>query len=151
MRLINNNDKELKRYLKYKLMGKNNFIIMTTLVFFVCMFFIITALVLFVNDFLGIFSCPTIQRVLLVIFYTVVLIFYGIKQSERLWDENTVRFEGIANVITEIEDTELKKLIIKSEKIRAVKRYRAITGAKFNDALRYVNLMGIYYFNQESQ
>lgn len=128
-------------------MGKDNFVIQTTIFFLVCMFFIITTFVLFLNYFWGIFNYPTIQRFLLVIFYTVVLIFYGIKQSERLWDENTVRFEGITNVIKEIEDNELKKLILKGEKIMAVKRYRAITGAKFKDALRYVNLIGVYYSN----
>ena len=113
------------------------------------MFFIITVLVFLVNYFWGILSYPTIQRVLLVIFYTVAIIFYNIKQSNRLWDENTIKFEGISNIISEIEDTELKKLIIKGEKIMAVKRYRAITGLKFKDALRYVNLIGVYYSNQD--
>lgn len=136
-------------YLKYKSMGKSNFVIMTTLFSSVCMFFIITVLVFFVNYFWGILSYPTIQRFLLIIFYTAAIIFYNIKQSNRLWDENTIKFEGISNIISEIEDTELKKLIIKGEKIMAVKRYRAITDLKFKDALRYVNLIEVYYSNQE--
>lgn len=132
-------------------MGKSNFVILTTLVFFVCMFFIITTFVLFSNYFWGIFNYPIIQRGLLVIFYTVVLILYGIKQSEKLWDESIVRFEGITNFITEIEDNELKKLIRKGEKIMAIKRYRAITGGKFRDASKYVNLIGVYYSNEKSK
>ena len=130
-------------------MGKSNFVIMTTLFSSVCMFFIITVPVFLINYFWGILSYPTVQRVLLVIFYTVAIIFYNIKQSNRLWDENTIKFEGISNIISEIEDTELKKLIIKGEKIMALKRYRAITGLKFKDALRYVNLIGVYYSNQD--
>ena len=145
-----NNDEGLKRYLRYKSMGKSKFVIVTTLLFVVCIFFAITPLIFVANYFGGVFSYPTIQRVLLVIFYTVILIFYGIKRSERLWDENAIRFEGIDNIITEIEDDNLKRLILSGNRIMAVKRYKTITNAKFNVALRYVNLMNVYYSNHES-
>lgn len=115
------------------------------------MFFMTMLFILLSNHFFGLFNYNTIQRLLLVIFCSLAIILYGVKKSKTIWDKNAIKFDGIDSVITEIKNDELKKLILKGEKIMAVKKYRAITGSKLKEALRYVDLIDEYYSNNESK
>ena len=135
-------------------MGKEKFVVKMTL--FLGVFMLFTIILYFIlasvlsNIFLGSFDYFTKERVLELIFYIGIMIFIGIKMSSRLWDKNKIKFDGLNSVIKELEDEELKSLILKKDKLIAAKRYREITGAKTKEALRYVDLMRYYYSNNES-
>lgn len=126
-------------------MGKETFVVIMTLVFFVCMFFTITTMFSFANLLFGIFDYTSEARALLVLFYTIAIIGVGIIMSRRMWDQNKIRFDGLNGLVKELEDEELKSLILENEKIKAAKRYRVITGGKLIESLRYVDLIQYYY------
>lgn len=109
------------------------------------MFFTITTMFSFANLLFGIFDYTSEARALLVLFYTIAIIGVGIIMSRRMWDQNKIRFDGLNGLVKELEDEELKSLILENEKIKAAKRYRVITGGKLIESLRYVDLIQYYY------
>lgn len=48
---------------------------------------------------------------------------------------------GVPEIITENVDGELKELILKGERIKAIKRYRHLTGESLKEAKDYVDLL----------
>ncbi|MNO82829.1 hypothetical protein D3C76_741150 [compost metagenome] len=109
------------------------------------MIILIIGLHVLTNYIFGVPSYDIVKVLLLSVLYIMILIFLGIKMSSSIWVKQTIKFDGIHGLVTELEDIELKNLILKGDKIMAAKRYRIVTGAKLREAIRYVDLISEYY------
>lgn len=138
-------EKEREIWNKQKAVGEWRFIIVRTVQFTAFMMILIIGLHVLTNYIFGVPSYDIIKVILLSVLYTMMLMFLGIKMSSSIWVKQTIKFDGIHGLVTELEDIELKNLILKGEKIMAAKRYRIVTGAKLREAIRYVDLIGEYY------
>lgn len=143
-------DEQKEIWNKQKMKGKKKFVMHMTLASIMCILFTaITAYLL--STYL--FEVPNYsprEITLILILIIVIVGAYGIRMSYRLWDKRLIEFKGLSGIATEINDSELKELIFKSEKIMAVKRYRTITGDGLKEAIRYVDLISEYYSHKES-
>lgn len=140
-----NEDKEREIWNKQKLMGERKFIASTTLQFTVGVLTPLSILYILSNYFFGAPSYSPLKLFLISVTYAIILILIGLKISSGVWVSRTIKFDGITGIVTEIDDCELKNLILKGEKIMAAKRYRIITGAKLIESIRYVDYISKYY------
>jgi len=138
-------EKEREVWNKQKTVGEKKFIVFRTVQFTAFMIILIIGLHVLTNYIFGVPSYDIIKVLLLSVLYIMILIFLGIKMSSSIWVKQTIKFDGIHGLVTELEDIELKNLILKGEKIMAAKRYRIVTGAKLREAIRYVDLISEYY------
>jgi len=138
-------EKEREVWNKQKAVGEKKFIVFRTVQFTAFMIILIIGLHVLTNYIFGVPSYDIVKVLLLSVLYIMILIFLGIKMSSSIWVKQTIKFDGIHGLVTELEDIELKNLILKGEKIMAAKRYRIVTGAKLREAIRYVDLISEYY------
>ncbi|WP_286908819.1 hypothetical protein [Clostridium sp. UBA1652] len=138
-------EKEREVWNKQKTVGEKKFIVFRTVQFTAFMIILIIGLHVLTNYIFGVPSYNIVKVFLLSVLYIMILIFLGIKMSSSIWVKQTIKFDGIHGLVTELEDIELKNLILKGEKIMAAKRYRIVTGAKLREAIRYVDLISEYY------
>ncbi|WP_238906469.1 hypothetical protein [Clostridium sp. YIM B02506] len=138
-------EKEREVWNKQKTVGEKKFIVFRTVQFTAFMIILIIGLHVLTNYIFGVPSYDIVKVLLLSVLYIMILIFLGIKMSSSIWVKQTIKFDGIHGLVTELEDIELKNLILKGEKIMAAKRYRIVTGAKLREAIRYVDLISEYY------
>lgn len=138
-------EKEREVWNKQKTVGEKKFIVFRTVQFTAFMIILIIGLHVLTNYIFGVPSYDIVKVLLLSVLYIMILIFLGIKMSSSIWVKQTIKFDGIHGLVTEVEDIELKNLILKGEKIMAAKRYRIVTGAKLREAIRYVDLISEYY------
>lgn len=143
MKSYSNNENEREVLNKYKSQGKKKFVVFSTLAFTVCL--LIVAIVFYI---LGsyLFRIPNyspIRILLMLVAYTIVLVFIGLKTSIKIWERERIKLNGVTEI--ELDDDELKNLILKGEKIMAAKRYRIITGTGLKESIRYVDLISEYY------
>lgn len=142
-------EKEREVWNKQKAVGEKKFVVFRTVQFTAFMIILIIGLHVLTNYIFGVPSYDIIKVLLLSVLYIMMLIFLGIKMSSSIWVKQTIKFDGIHGLVTELEDIELKNLILKGEKIMAAKRYRIVTGAKLREAIRYVDLISEYYTEKE--
>lgn len=135
---------------KQKMKGKKRFVAKMTVSFILLELFIAIIGYLFSNYLFELPNYSMIKITLILILIIIMSGAYGIKQSYRLWDKRAIKFEGLSSIATEINDNELKDLILKNEKIMAAKRYRSITGVGIKESMRYVDLISEYYSYKES-
>jgi len=140
-------EKEMKVWNKYELMGERKFVVFTTLLFTGCLLIPLIILYIFFHSLFGLPDYGPVKLVLLLLIYMVIVIFIGLKISSEIWIRGTIGLNGITGIVSEINDDELKNLILKGEKIKAVKRYKIITGAGLKESIRYVDLISEYYIN----
>ncbi len=142
-------EKEREVWNKQKTVGEKKIIVFRTVQFTAFMIILIIGLHVLTNYIFGVPSYDIVKVLLLSVLYIMILIFLGIKMSSSIWVKQTIKFDGIHGLVTELEDIELKNLILKGEKIMAAKRYRIVTGAKLREAIRYVDLISEYYIEKE--
>lgn len=142
---MNSYSKEREVWNKYKSMGKKRFVVFTALLFTGCM--LITAVIPYIllNYLFGIPNYSPMKIFLMLVMYTIIMVFIGLKMSDEIWERRTREFNGATDTVIEINDVELKSLISKGEKIKAVKRYRIVTGIGLKEAIRYVEFFSKQY------
>jgi len=105
--------------------------------------------ILFANSILIVFT-DTVFKMdaitpLQFIIYAIVFVVVGIITGIKLWDKRAMEFDKIG-IMIENTDVELKSLILKSEKIQAIHRYKMVTGFGFIEANKYYNQFSEQYF-----
>lgn len=102
-------EKEREIWNKQKAVGEWRFIIVRTVQFTAFMMILIIGLHVLTNYIFGVPSYDIIKVILLSVLYTMMLMFLGIKMSSSIWVKQTIKFDGIHGLVTELEDIELKK------------------------------------------
>ena len=140
MIILYSEEKQKEIWNKHKAKGKKKNVVYIALLFEGCMLItfgiaIILMYTIFKMSFLTIFDFTV---------YAIICGVVGIILGINVWDTRARVFDKIG-IITENTDIELKNLILEGEKIKAIKRYRLVTGRGFIESNKYFNIYSDEY------
>jgi len=138
--ILYSEEKQKEIWNKHKAKGKKKNVVYIALLFEGCMLItfgiaIILMYTIFKMSFLTIFDFTV---------YAIICGVVGIILGINVWDTRARVFDKIG-IITENTDIELKNLILEGEKIKAIKRYRLVTGRGFIESNKYFNIYSDEY------
>ncbi|GFP76313.1 hypothetical protein [Clostridium fungisolvens] len=132
-------DKQREQWAKYEAMGKGKYVAFMTAIFGGSVLLAVAIPIIVINHIFGGLAYNTSELFLKLSIYIIAMVLFSIVMGSKTWDKKMREFHGYE--VAEVEDAELKQYILDGEKIKAVKRYRDITGAKLKDAIEYVEIM----------
>ncbi|GFZ30039.1 hypothetical protein CSC2_05650 [Clostridium zeae] len=132
-------DKQREQWAKYEAMGKGKYVAFMTSIFTGSVLIAVAIPAIIINNIFGILDYSASGLFLKLSIYIIAMVLFSIRMGSKTWDKKMREFHGYE--VAEVEDAELKKHILDGEKIKAVKRYRDITGSKLNVAIEYVDIM----------
>ncbi|GKU25162.1 hypothetical protein [Clostridium folliculivorans] len=137
-------DKQREQWTKYEAMGKGKYLAFMTTIFTGSVLIPLIILYLIIRSIFGdLIDFSNSALLLKLSIYIIAMVFFSVRMGSKTWDKKMRELHGYE--VAELEDAELKKHILDGEKIKAVKRYRDITGAKLKDAIEYIDLLSEKY------
>ncbi|MBK1813173.1 hypothetical protein JHL18_21355 [Clostridium sp. YIM B02505] len=133
-------DKQREQWLKHEAMGKGRFLVLTTAILIGSVLIPLIVFYIIIRSIFGdLIDLSNLTLLLKLSIYIIAMVFFSIRKGSKAWDKEMRLLHGYE--VVELDDAELKKHILDGEKIKAVKRYRDITGAKLKDAKKYVDIV----------
>lgn len=138
--ILYSEEKQKEIWNKHKVKGKKKNVVYIALLFEGCMLITLGIYFILVDSIFKISFITTLEFTV----YAFICGFVGIILGIKVWDTRARVFDNIG-IITENDDIELKNLILEGQKIKAIKRYRLVTGRGFIESNKYYNLYSDEY------
>lgn len=138
--ILYSEEKQKEIWNKHKAKGKKKNVVYIALLFEGCMLITFGLYFILVDTIFKISFITTFEFTVYAFICEVVGIILGIK----VWDTRVRVFDKIG-IITENDNIELKNFILEGEKIKAIKRYRLVTGRGFIESNKYYNIYSDEY------
>jgi hypothetical protein len=139
---LHSEEKQKEIWNKHKAKGKKKNVVYIALLFEGSILIPFCIAIILVDTIFKMSVITPLEFTACAIIFGVVGIILGI----QVWDTRARVFDKIG-IITENNDIELKNLILVGEKIKAIKRYRLVTGRGFIEANKYFAIYSEEYSN----